>query len=378
MSVNASGLWSFISRLLPHSSPRRDQEKPAMDAAPPPRMPADVRVVTGPAADRTPRPSSVGGPIKLDTLNTPFVKDPSFVADGKPLGGVRYIAFGDLRRFYLKGFELSGKLGQGLKFRPGEVPLRIAGLPANLDSPWAPQLIVNGDKIEMYYCAGEMPPPEGPRWPTFRLRKASMPLGEFEKQAKLGQGVEFKDEGPILGDLAPFGPNDKDFGMIDPHLYVNPQGRAYMTYTVVRGGIPGKRAHEEFVRYREVDPQAPTRALGPDKPLYDGKAGTPDDGVAEAQDVVTLNGRTYVFVSSRPGDADQKLLMAPVGPDLGTLRADQLKPFLAPGGEPWRAKALGSSSATVIHGTPYMVYQGLGADNRFTLGWMKLDDQPAP
>jgi hypothetical protein len=258
-------------------------------------------------------------------------------------------------------------------FRPGEVPLEIEGLPAGIDSPWAPQVVVVGDRAVLLYCAGAMPAPKPPRWPTFKLRLAELPLAAFEAALREGRAPRFADRGPILEDLRPFGPDDLDFGVIDPHLFVNDRGRAYLTYTLVRAGKAGVRGHEEFVRFRRVDPRDPGKALGPDTPLVDGKQGTEADGVAEAQDVVTIGGRAYVFVSLRPGDVDQRLLVAEAPRDLATLKLEALHPFRYPGGEPWMAKAVGSSGAATIGGTTYLVHQGLGADRRFTLGWTTVE-----
>jgi hypothetical protein len=85
-----------------------------------------------------------------------------------------------------------------------------------------------------------------------------------------------------------------------------------------------------------------------------------------------LEGHAYASISSRPGDVDQRLLVAPVGDDLGKLDRPAVKEFMYPGAEPWKARALGSSSACEIDGQAYMVYQGLDADRRFTLGWTSL------
>jgi hypothetical protein len=315
------------------------------------------------------RAGRLGGPIALTTLQTPFVKDPSFVDGGKPIEGTRYIAFGDLRALYVKAFDVDLR-GGPLAFRARETRLTIAGLPPELDSPWAPQIVARGDRLDLYFCAGAMPPPDGPHWATFRLRRASTTRAAFAASMAAGQPPTFQDEGAILDDSRPF--PDGDYGVIDPALYVNPHGKAFMTYTVVRYGKAG-RAHEEFVRFRRVDPADPARALGPEQALFDGKTGTEDDGVAEAQDVVTLHGHPYVFISSRPGDLDQRLLVAPIGEDLGRVDRPAVKEFMYPGAEPWKARAVGSSSATEIDGTAYMLYQGLDADHRFTLGWTSLE-----
>ena len=325
-----------------------------------------------------PRPGLEGGAIRLG-LPTPFPKDPAFVAEGRLVAGARWIVFGDLRAFWLKAFDVDGADGPShaplrpgpppLVFRPGELRLALAGVPAQLDSPWAPQLVVVGDRMVLLYCAGAMPAPRPPQWGTFRLRHADLPLAAFEAALRAGRSPTFEDRGVLLDDLAPFGPRDTDFGVIDPHLFVNDRGRAYLTYTLVRGGKPGVRAHEEFVRYRPVDPRDPARALGPDAPLVDGRAGTEADGVAEAQDVITIGGRAWVFISIRPGDADQRLLVAEAPRDLAPLKLADFQPFRHPGAESWMAKAVGSSGAATLGGATYLVHQGLGADRRFTLGW---------
>lgn len=329
--------------------------------------PGDVRAA-GLWGPRQPvKPGLMGGAIRLG-LTTPFPKDPSFVDDGRPRGGARWIAFGDLRAFWLKAFDVDGA-GGPLVFHAGELKLEIDGLPAGIDSPWAPQVAVLGGRAVLLYCAGEMPAPEPPRWRTFRLRVADLPLAAFEAALREGRSPRFVDRGPIHADVAPFGPGDADFGVIDPQLFVNDRGRAYLTYTVVREGRPGQRPHEEFVRFRRVDPADPARALGPDAALVDGRAGGDADGVAEAQEIATVDGRTYAFVSIRAGDQDQRLVAAEVGRDLGTLSLDAFKPFRYGGGEPWMAKAVGSAGVATIGGATYMVHQGLGADRRFTLGW---------
>lgn len=349
--------WLLLSSFLVGCSP-------ATAATPTPAAP-------GVKAASVPQPGAQGGVIALQGLDTPFVKDPSFVDDGRMVGDRRYIAFGDLRTLYVKPFELAPD--GGLRFLAGEIPLRVQGVAAGIDSPWAPHLLVVGDRMLMLYCAGEMPPPEPPRWRTFRLRLASMALSDFERAVRAGQSPVFQDEGAILADLAPFGAGDADFGVIDPQLFVNALGRAYVTYTVVRGGIPGARAHEEFVRYRQVSPSDPAKALGPDRPMYDGRWPSEDDGVAEAQEVVTLKGQAYAIISSRPGDIDQRLLIAPVPPDLGVIPKSALKPLMLPGQEPWRAKAVGSSGTAVIGGRAYMLFQGLSEQQRFSLGWTTLE-----
>ena len=313
------------------------------------------------------KPGLLGAPIRLGH-DTPFPKDPGFVDDGRPRGGARWIAFGDLRGFWLKAFDVASE-GAPLAFRPGELKLEIAGLPPELDSPWAPQVVVQGDRAVLLYCAGAMPAPQPPRWASFRLRRADLPLAELEAALAAGRSPRFVDRGPIHADVRPYGAADDDFGMIDPHLFVNDRGRAYLSYTVVRAGVEGVRTHEERVRYRRVDPRDPGRALGPDAALVDGLAGTEADGVAEAQEVVAIGGRPYLFVSIRPGDADQRLMVAEVPRDLGPLGLDQLHPFRYPGAEPWMARAVGSSGAATIGRTTYLVHQGLGADGRFSLGW---------
>lgn len=355
--------------------------------------PAVGAAVRGDAAFRTaglwgPRqpvkPGLMGGPIRL-ALATPFAKDPAFVDDGRPRGGARWITFGDLRGFWLKSFDVDAQGGASrpsvasgaflrpgdrpLVFRPNELKLEIAGVPPELDSPWAPDLRVVGDRAVLLYCAGAMQAPHPPQWRTFRLRLAEMPLAAFEAALREGRSPRFADRGVIMDDLAPFGPGDTDFGVIDPQLFVNDRGRAYLTYTVVRDGRPGVRTHEEFVRFRRVEPGDPGRALGPDTPLLDGRSGTETDGVAEAQDIAMIGGHTYAFVSIRTGDADQRLVVAEVPRDLGTLKLEDIQPFRYPGAEPWMAKAVGSSGAATIGGTTYLVHQGLGVDHRFTLGW---------
>ncbi len=338
--------------------------------------PAAGAAVRGDAAIRTaglwgPRqpvkPGLMGGPIRL-AQTTPFPKDPAFVDDGRPRGGARWIVFGDLRAMWLKAFDVDAT-GGPLVFRPTELRLEIDGLPAGLDSPWAPELKVIGDRAVLLYSAGAMPAPQPPQWRTFRLRQAEMPLAAFEAALREGRSPRFADRGVIFDDLAPFGPGDTDFGVIDPQLFVNDRGRAFLTYTIVRGGRPNVRPHEEFVRFRRVEPGEPARALGPDTALLDGRAGTETDGVAEAQDIATVGGRTYAFVSIRAGDADQRLVVAEVPRDLGTLKIEDFQPFRYAGAEPWMAKAVGSSGAATIGGTTYLVHQGLGADRRFTLGW---------
>jgi hypothetical protein len=267
----------------------------------------------------------------------------------------------------LKGFDAKG---DGLAFHKGQIPIHVKGLPAKDDGLWAPQVKVVGNKVVLLYCAGEMH--NGINWPSFRMHMATMPLAEFERQAKSGKGVTFQDQGVLFKDQQTFGGGDRDFAMIDPQLSSTPDGRSWMTYTVVKAGIPGKRAHEEFVRVREVDPKDPSKPLGPDKPLVDGWTGGPHAGVAEAQDVVTIQGKPFLFVSSRAGDIDQKVYVTPFEPHGGPVPFEKLKPVMNPGADPWRSNAVGSTSAAVIDGKPYMVFQGMDANHRFTLGYTAL------
>jgi hypothetical protein len=342
---------------------------PAPTPAPTPRMQPDQVELAGPPPG-LPRATGPGAAIALQNVQSGWVKDPAFANDGKPIGGQRYLAFGDLRNFYLKGFDAGAN---GLNFKGGERPIKIDGLPGHLDGLWAPEITVKGDQVLLTYCAGEMHPDQPINWPSFRLRTASMPLAEFEKQAQAGGAFHFRDHGALFGDQVTFGGEDGDFGMIDPQLFNSPDGKAYMTYTVVKAGIPGKRPHEEFVRIREVDPNDPSKPVGPDLPLVDGKAGGPHDGVAEAQELVTIQGKSFLIISSRAGDKDQRILAAPFTPGQPVpLPPEAFKPVLDPGGPAWKSHAVGSTSTAVIDGKPYMLHQGMNADKRFTLGWTPL------
>ena len=319
----------------------------------------------------TPARAGIGGGPIATALPGDRLKDPGMVFGGEATAGARWIVFGDTRTLYLKAFDVA-RPGT-LAFRPGELSLSIAGRAPGLDSPWAPEIVAVGDRAVLLYGDGEMPAPEPPRWATYRLHLADMPRAAFEAALAAGQSPRFTDRGPVHLDVAPFGAGDADFGVIDPHLFVNDRARAYLSYTVVRPGVPGRRPLEEFVRFRRVDPQDPARALGPDTPLYDGLAGGDADGVAEAADVVTIGKRTLAFVSLRPGDVDQRLVVADVGRDLGTPALDAWKPFRYAGGAPWMAKAVGSGGACVIEGRAYVVHQGLSRDGRFTLGWTTIE-----
>lgn len=362
--IHRLGAYSLLTQLLG----KHPAAPPAPPAAPAPAMAPDrFEPTPAPAPAPAAAPPKTEGRIALDTATGQYIKDPSFANDGAPIGDRRYIAFGNLREFYLKGFSAEG--GE-LKFASGETPIRIEGLDPALDGLWAPQVKVQGDRVLLLYTAGKMPP-GGLDWPSFRMRVASMPLAEFKQQAESGQPVTFRDQGQLFTDQTTFG-GDPNFAMIDPQLWTNPQGKAFVSYTVVKHGIPGVRPHESFVRYREVDPNDPSRAVGPDLPMLDGWSKGPHQGVAEAQDVVTIDGRPHVFISSRAGDIDQRVMMAPIGNDLGRLDDGALKPVLEPGGADWKSNAVGSTSAAVIDGQPYLLYQGMGADKHFNLGWTQL------
>lgn len=331
-------------------------------------MPA-ASLAAGAIAAKAAAPALKAGPlagrIQLDSTDSPDIKDPSFVNFGEPVAGTRYVAFGDLRSFYMKAFDVLP--GGALAFRKGELKLAIRGLPKEDDGLWAPQLRVAGDRLELYYCAGRMPPNADISWPSFRLHRAVLPLAAFQQGS-----TTFTEQGVILDDIAPFGANDQDFAVIDPGLYVNAAGHAYMSYVVVRTGVPNVRGWDEAVHVRRVDPADPAHALGPNQLVYDGKPGSSDDGVAEAPDYFDLDGRTYAFISSRPGDIDQRVLVAAVGPELEPIERSTARAFLFPGPDAWKAKAVGSTGAAAINGTGYMVYQGLDAKGRFTLGWTTL------
>jgi hypothetical protein len=335
------------------------------------KEPEPARWLAAPAA--VPRLASPSGRIPVTALRSPYVKDPAFVDDGRPVAGHRYVAFGDLFAFYLKRFALAPTRGPGtpaLSFDAKHVPITIAGFPAAMDAAWAPDLRVVGDKVVLLYCAGRMV--KDLEWPTFRLRMAEAPLARFSDQYQAGAAVAFRDVGPVAADARPFGPGDADYGVIDPRWFVGPKGESHLLYTVVRHGVPGKRYHEEAIWSRPVDPRDPRRATGPDRLVYQGRANTPDDGVAEAQDVVAVGDRTYVFVSSRAGDRDQRLLVGPAQPGMGLLPEGALEPLMDPGGEPWKSNAVGSSGAAVIEGHLYMVHQGMDRAGRFSLGWTAL------
>lgn len=348
---------------------------------PAPAMPSDGVVLTPPkpkppkpaptvkTPTRPPSASSVGG--RIDTkLPGQYIKDPAFANDGKPIGGQRYMVYGNLSQFALKGFTM-GK--NGPDFAKADVPIKIAGLSDKLDGRWAPQVVVQGDTVRLLYCAGKMR--GGIDWPSYRMHVAELPLKDFEAQAKKGGPVTFKEKGALFQDQKTFGGAGTAFGMIDPQLSTGPDGRAWMTYTVVEHGIPGKRSHQEFVRIREVDPKNPARAIGPDRPLVDGFAGAPHYGVVEAQEIVTIGKKTFLFVSSRAGDKDQRVLAAeiPPGGPAGPVPFEAFKPVLMPGGQAWQGAAVGSTGTAVIDGQAYMIHQGMDKNHRFTLGWKRLD-----
>ncbi|MDB5101184.1 MAG: hypothetical protein JWM80_5605 [Cyanobacteria bacterium RYN_339] len=353
--------------------PAMSQDALVLSPKPPAPAPKPVpKAKPAPAPTPARGPVATAGQIALNDAKGQYIKDPSFANNGQPIGNQRYIAFGNLRKFYLKGFELgkSADGAPGLAFNKGEIPIDIKGLAPGLDGLWAPQVVVTGDTVRLYYTAGKMG--FGIDWPSFRLHEATVSLKDFRAAAEAGKPVSFQDKGTLFNDQQTFGGNDRDFAMIDPQFYKSPNGKAYMTYTVVKAGIPGKRSHEEFVRSREVDPNNPGRAVGPDKALVDGWAGGRHDGVAEAQDLVTYNGRPYLFVSSRGGDKDQRVLVAPVGADLGPVPDNAWREVLTPGGAPWSSNAVGSTSGAVMGGKLFTIYQGMDANHQFSLGFKPL------
>lgn len=352
------------------------------DALPPPKPPAEPAPAPPKPAPAAPKPAPTAPPLKVEgppkatgvggkiptTLQRQYIKDPSIANDGKPIGGQRYIAFGDLRTFYLKGFSVGAK---GLDFSKQELKVDIQGLDGKLDGRWAPQVVVQGDTVLLLYCAGKMS--GGIDWPTYRLHAAKMSLADFEKQAKKGGPVTFKESGTLFKDQTTFADNAQ-FAMIDPQFSTSADGRAWMTYTVVQQGIPGVRPHQEFVRIREVDPKDPTRPVGPDRALVDGWTGGFHKGVAEAQEIVRFGDKTYLMVSSRAGDIDQRILATeiPTGGPPQAIQPDAFKPVLEAGGPSWRGSAVGSTGTAVIDGQAYMVYQGMDKNHQFSLGWTRL------
>ncbi|HEY9723928.1 MAG TPA: hypothetical protein V6D47_18145 [Oscillatoriaceae cyanobacterium] len=311
--------------------------------------------------------------IALNSVHGQYIKDPSFANSGNPIGDSRYIVFGNLTHFFLKGFDVAkatdGK--PGLAFKSGEIPINVQGLPASENGLWAPQVVVNGDKVQLFYTAGTMGP-NGIDWPSFRLHMAEMPLSQFEAEAKSGKGVNFQDKGTLFDDQTTFGGTDRNFAMIDPCYYVNPQGQAYMMYTVVQPAAPG-RPWQEFVRARQVNPANPMQAIGPDTPVIDGWSNSEHQGVAEAPDLVTLNGKPTLFVSSRAGDTNQRVLAAPISSQPGRVPDSALKPVLEPGGTPWSSNAVGSTSAMEANGQVFLLYQGMDANHQFSLGFKRID-----
>lgn len=336
-----------------------------------PTAPLPAPAPAPPAPKPAPAPAKPGassGRIDVASTQSKYIKDPAFANDGAPIAGQRYIVFGDLGRFYLKGFDVAPTAeGQpGLRFGKKELAIDVNGRPPGVDGLWAPEVVVRGDRVLLLYAGGKMG--GGIDWPSFRLRMAEVSVADFEAAAKAGKPIPFQDKGALFQDQTTFG-GDARFGMIDPAFHVAADGTAHVTYTVVKHGIPGVRSHEEFVRSRRVDPDHPERAIGPDTPMVDGWAGGRHDGVAEAQDVVTHDGKTIAFISSRAGDKDQKVYAAAVEPGLGRIPEAALKPVLEPGGTDWKAKAVGSTGAASIDGRLFLVHQGLGADGRFTLGF---------
>lgn len=354
-----TSLTRAIARLI-HPTPK---PAPPPAAAPTPVYAPDQLKLKG---HGSPRATGKAEAIGLQNVHSGWVKDPSFANNGQPIAGQRYMAFGDLRHFYLKGFDAGPK---GLSFKKGELPIKINGLDPAKSGLWAPQVVVQGDQVRLFYCAGKMD--GGIDWASYRIHTATMPLAAFEQQAKKGGPLNFQEAGTLFDDQKTFGGENRNFGMIDPHFHVDAKGHATMTYTVVTPAANG-HPHQEFVRSRTVDAANPRHATGPDTALVDGWAGGPHDGVAEAQEVVDLGGKPYLFVSSRAGDKDQKVLVAPYEPGKGPVPPEKFKPVLNPGGDGWRSNAVGSTSTAVIDGKPYMIFQGMNSDHRFTLGWTHL------
>lgn len=317
---------------------------------------------------------NLGGMISMQTAKGKYIKDPSFVNQGQPIGDQRYIVFGNMAHFYLKAFDASppakGQPG-ALTFANGETPLSIQGLPGGLNAIWAPQIVEQGNRILLFYTAGRWVKGKGNDITSFRLHMATVSRADFIQAIRSGRPVPFHDQGSLFGDQRGL-MGDQRFGMIDPCFYTAPDGEAYLAYTIVTPGVPWG----EFSRIRRVSPDDPMTALGPDTAVVDGWTLSKNRGVAEAPDVATIDGQPYYFVSSRGCNDHQRLMYAPITEKPGLVANRDLEPLLARSGTGWQSQEVGSSSAAVIDGTPYLLYQGQNSEGAYHLGWCDLQVKP--
>ncbi|MBX3728939.1 MAG: family 43 glycosylhydrolase [Candidatus Sumerlaeia bacterium] len=286
----------------------------------------------------------------------PRLKDPTVLAfggDGETSPAAHLLVAmergGALRGYWLEGRDVTRRVAIELPEAPGLVR-------------WGPSLLRHEGRLYLYSGRGI-----AHNWPTFRLAVAVADENtdvEWDEHGRLAR-VRFSEEHMLpLPPGTAFG-GWQDFGLIDPEV-VALDGRLWLYAVAVTHGIAGVRHHESHIFARAL--RAPLEPEGPIETIYVGRAGPPDDGVAEAPTVRRAGDHVIMVISSRPSDNAQYLALLRSTQPFGAPWTDRRVLFAVdPALEPWCAadevferNGVGGQTMLFIAGRPHVLYQGLG------------------
>jgi hypothetical protein len=286
----------------------------------------------------------------------PRLKDPTVLAfggDGETSPAAHLLIAmergGALRGYWLEGRNVTRHVAIELPDAPGLVR-------------WGPSLLRHEGRLYLYSGRGI-----AHDWPTFRLAVALADEGtdlEWDEQGRLAR-VRFTHEQllplPINTEFGGW----RDFGLIDPEV-VALDGRLWLYAVAVTHGITGVRHHESHIFAQAL--RTPLEPEGPIETIYVGRAGPPDDGVAEAPTVRRFGDHVVMVISSRPSDNGQYLVLLRSARPFGAPWTDRrvlfaVDPALEPrrvADQPFERNGVGGQTMLHLEGRPHVLYQGLG------------------
>ena len=261
------------------------------------------------------------------------------------------------------------------------INLNIPALSEN-ERIWAPDLVVADGKIYVYYARGENDENGNVDWSSYRIYVAEADINNDVNvdDSLLITGINFSNQQEV--DLLNYGEfaGQTDYGIIDAEVFVD-GGQVYMYYVVVtpetgERGTENHRPHQEFIRCQKMTNY--TTAVGQgdgagyDAAVYDGWAGSLDDGVAEAPSVFKV-GDTYVMLFSSYGsDGNQRIVaIKSDNPTFSNWTDRTVVLSSDPDCNPWQLVDKGWETNGVggqaISGSQ-LFYQGLSEESGFQLG----------
>ena len=266
-----------------------------------------------------------------------------------------------------------------------EININLPPLAGN-ERVWAPDLVVADGKIYLYYAKGRDDRSGNIDFSTYRIYVAEANLDDGitvvnNNGYQTISSISFSHEKMVnLLDYGNFG-GRTDYGVIDPEVFVD-NGQIYIYYVVVtpERGIRGQDGHQpwqEFIRCQKMANYTTSVGQWNDTPVYDGWAGSLDDGVAEAPSVFKVGGTYVMLFSSRASDGDQRIVAIKADNPIFSnwrdrrviLSSDSSCDSWRLAGQDWETIGVGGQT---INGSQ-LFYQGLSEEG-FQLGVINIED----